>query len=404
MGPPPEAAVAELQSMGFPKDQVIRALQAAFHNLERATEYLLDGNIPSPPDEPMVPPQAPQPANMGAWPDGMLGQQLLTKSGTQPTAQALGNAQVVLLYFSAHWCPPCQRFTPMLTQAYAAANMGGQPQVQVVFASSDRDPASFEHYYAIMPWLALPFGPQAQMLGSAFGVQGIPSLVAIDRRTGNVLDKNARDMITRCNFDLSACCRNWGITAAPPAAAPAVIPTPAPAATLAAPVPAKKPEPAPTDIDSEAVNAALMSLSDVEDDSVKEVFCVTILKVLNNTLQTPQEPKFRTLKKENAALKSKLFDVADGAAAALLKTAGFTNSADVISLGDPPTGQCTAVRDRVQQFAEEEKMRLLRKERDARIAEEQEKDKGKAPERKFGGGEDGRHNIGAGRRRGGGGG
>lgn len=36
------SAVANLMEMGFPKDQVEKAMKAAFNNPERATDYLLN--------------------------------------------------------------------------------------------------------------------------------------------------------------------------------------------------------------------------------------------------------------------------------------------------------------------------------------------------------------------------
>jgi UV excision repair protein RAD23 len=50
-----EAAIAELCSMGFPRDQCIRAMRAAYNNPERAVEYLLSGHIPHVADAPMAP-------------------------------------------------------------------------------------------------------------------------------------------------------------------------------------------------------------------------------------------------------------------------------------------------------------------------------------------------------------
>jgi len=41
-----ESSVTELMSLGYTREQVLRALNASFHNADRAAEYLLSGNIP----------------------------------------------------------------------------------------------------------------------------------------------------------------------------------------------------------------------------------------------------------------------------------------------------------------------------------------------------------------------
>eukprot|EP00667_Euglena_gracilis_P022255 EG_transcript_24714 len=87
---------------------------------------------------------------------------------------------VVGLYFSAHWCPPCRGFTPALVKFYKAQKEKGQ-KFEVIFITSDSDDASFKKYYAIMPWLALPFKDQRiRKLSDHFSVRGIPTLVLLD--------------------------------------------------------------------------------------------------------------------------------------------------------------------------------------------------------------------------------
>ncbi|KAH6805225.1 DC1 domain-containing protein [Perilla frutescens var. frutescens] len=100
----------------------------------------------------------------------------------------------VLLYFSAHWCPPCRAFLPALTQAYKEIKEKGDP-LEVIFISSDRDQASFDEFFSKMPWLALPFGDKRkQSLSRLFKVRGIPMVVAIGP-TGKTVATDAREQI-----------------------------------------------------------------------------------------------------------------------------------------------------------------------------------------------------------------
>ena len=60
----------------------------------------------------------------------------------------------VVLYFSAHWCPPCRAYTPILAECY---KNGLDKHVEIIFCSSDRDQSGFNEYYSQMPWAAIPF-------------------------------------------------------------------------------------------------------------------------------------------------------------------------------------------------------------------------------------------------------
>jgi len=103
------------------------------------------------------------------------------------------NGKKIGIYFSASWCPPCRRFTPMLIKAYEELQAEDKP-FEVVLVSHDRDKASARKYMKShkMPWLAVPFkAKQREMLKMKFGVQGIPTLVIINDK-GEILSKNAR--------------------------------------------------------------------------------------------------------------------------------------------------------------------------------------------------------------------
>ena len=122
----------------------------------------------------------------------LLGSVLRKPDGsTVPTSSIEGKN--LALYFSAHWCPPCKGYTPVLAELYKAMKASGRDDFEFIFVSSDRDEGSFNGYHGEHPWLALPFNMRAEKeeLSTRFGIEGIPSLVVVDSE-GNVINKNAR--------------------------------------------------------------------------------------------------------------------------------------------------------------------------------------------------------------------
>ena len=95
---------------------------------------------------------------MDSQPFSFLGEELLSKTGKVPIS-VLNDAPAVAIYFSAHWCPPCKRFTPELAKFYDAANENGK-SVEIVFVSMDQNEEAFGKYYKLMPWLAVPFSQE----------------------------------------------------------------------------------------------------------------------------------------------------------------------------------------------------------------------------------------------------
>jgi thiol-disulfide isomerase/thioredoxin len=108
-----------------------------------------------------------------AWAATLFGPELLTKEGfktvVKPTVAALADVKFVALYFSAHWCGPCKRFTPAFATYYE--DQGGAKDTEVVFVTLDHDDDSFLEYFAEMPWAAVPFAFEGrEAISDKFGV------------------------------------------------------------------------------------------------------------------------------------------------------------------------------------------------------------------------------------------
>ena len=94
----------------------------------------------------------------------------------------LEGKKYVALYYSAHWCAPCRKFTPQLVEYYNQV-APAHPEFEIIFVSADRSHFSWETYIreTRMPWLAIDYDQLADLAGvKALGGDGIPSLLVID--------------------------------------------------------------------------------------------------------------------------------------------------------------------------------------------------------------------------------
>ena len=102
--------------------------------------------------------------------------------------EALEKKKLIALYFSAHWCPPCRKFTPELVDYYNRVATQ-HPEFEIVFISFDKSQFAMETYMreANMPWPAIDFpklgGKEAVR---KYAGKGIPCLVLVDA-TGTVI-------------------------------------------------------------------------------------------------------------------------------------------------------------------------------------------------------------------------
>ncbi|KAL8592663.1 hypothetical protein ACOMHN_037603 [Nucella lapillus] len=110
----------------------------------------------------------------------LLGATVVGKEG-DVSVESLVDNDLIGIYFSAHWCPPCRGFTPMLAETYTTLKEAGK-KFEVVFVSSDRSDEDFKSYYSEMPWLTIGFGSDKKgALCEKYGVSGIPCLVLVDK-------------------------------------------------------------------------------------------------------------------------------------------------------------------------------------------------------------------------------
>jgi len=125
-----------------------------------------------------------------------LGDEFLSGDGeTRTIDEVRTSAKYIGLYFSAHWCPPCRGFTPELVKAYDDHLKA--KGLEIIFVSSDRDQKSFLEYFGEMPWLAIPNGDKRKdALSKLFEVEGIPTFVVVDAKTGKTITTDARSDVS----------------------------------------------------------------------------------------------------------------------------------------------------------------------------------------------------------------
>jgi len=99
-----------------------------------------------------------------------------------------------MLYFSAHWCPPCRNFTPKLAEWYKAN--AAKEGCEIVFISSDKNEKDFGDYHKTMGFCALDYADRTNKgtIAKALNVEGIPTLVLYDK-SGKLLTKNGRNSV-----------------------------------------------------------------------------------------------------------------------------------------------------------------------------------------------------------------
>ncbi|KAK0043060.1 nucleoredoxin [Biomphalaria pfeifferi] len=125
----------------------------------------------------------------------LLGPELVTPDGSNVSVSTLQECELISLYFSAQWCPPCKGFLPNLRHCYDKVKERGK-RWEVVFVSLDTDKECCQQNFAEMPWLMVPYeSALREPMPDKYGLMGIPALVFINPKTGETLTEEGRTII-----------------------------------------------------------------------------------------------------------------------------------------------------------------------------------------------------------------
>ena len=114
----------------------------------------------------------------------------------------IDNKKIIGLYFSASWCPPCRKFTPILSTFYEDL-IEYYDDIEIIYISSDKTNIEFNEYRENMPFPALSYEyrDKKEELVKKYNVDKIPTLIFIDTN-GNIITKDGKKIIEDSNGNI----------------------------------------------------------------------------------------------------------------------------------------------------------------------------------------------------------
>lgn len=126
-----------------------------------------------------------------------------TSSTSFSTEGVLSKTKVMGLYFSASYCPPCHKFTPILAKVYSELKELG---LEIILIPSDKTQEAFDGYFKTHPWLSIPFDNNlpgesiASSIRAEMNVKSIPTLIFFDTK-GNIICREGRLLVQNETLD-----------------------------------------------------------------------------------------------------------------------------------------------------------------------------------------------------------
>eukprot|EP00483_Globobulimina_turgida_P008654 UN08672 len=128
--------------------------------------------------------------------------------------------EVIGIYFSAHWCGPCRKFTPELKERYSNW-VEKKKALKLVLVSLDKERESFDEYYGSMhtDWFAISFNETERRkdVNARLNLnQSIPCLIFVDSKTGEVFARNGRTIVQNDVNGIDFPWKNYKVPYKPP--------------------------------------------------------------------------------------------------------------------------------------------------------------------------------------------
>ena len=112
------------------------------------------------------------------------------------------NKKIIGLYFSASWCPPCRKFTPILSTFYEDM-VDYHDDIEIIYISSDKNQNEFNEYWEHMTFPVLIYSDRdkKEELVKLYDIGPIPALIFINTN-GNIITKDGKKIIEDSNGNI----------------------------------------------------------------------------------------------------------------------------------------------------------------------------------------------------------
>ena len=108
----------------------------------------------------------------------------------------LPSAKLLMIYLTMTNCPPCNEFTPLLTELYGDDDNVENKNFEVVAIVAEPDETKYNEYISNMPFHVLPHkDSRCKAISKKYKVRGIPRLIVLNAQTGEVVNDNAKELV-----------------------------------------------------------------------------------------------------------------------------------------------------------------------------------------------------------------